>query len=114
MGIPNKLPRIPPKLFNIPCTIKVNEEISEEGEPQYSGTFEGNCIFVDKAKQVMNAEKQIIQLEGLLILPGDIFPTVDIIASGEVLVKNRTYHIYRSHRPHNPDGSVHHTEIEVM
>ena len=113
--IPKKLPPIPKKLFNIPCTVVINQEgISEDGEPLEAITVETNCIFVDKAKQVMDAEKHIIRLEGQLILYGDIAPSISTLGSGTATVNDREYKIYRCYRPHNPDGTVHHTEIEVM
>lgn len=112
--ISKKLPPIPKKLFNTPCKVVINNEgISEDGEPLEAVTIETKCIFVDKAKQVMDAEKHIIRLEGTLILDGDIAPGITI-ASGLASLNGNTWKIYRCYRPHNPDGSVHHTEIEVM
>lgn len=111
--LPSKLKPIPKVLFKTPCYISINETINEDSEPVYEALYVGKCIVIDKAKQVLNAEKHIIRIEGTLILDGDIAPGV-IIASGEVIVNNVTKKIYRCYRPHNPDGSVHHTEIEVM
>lgn len=113
--IKKKLPPIPKKLFNTPCSIVINQEgISEDGEPLEAFKLDTKCVFVDKAKQVMDAEKHLIRLEGQLILDGDIAPDLSIIATGTVTINDREYKIYRCSRPHNPDGSVHHTEIEVM
>ena len=113
--IPKKLPPIPKVLFNMPCTLVIYQEgISEDGEPLEALTLETKCIFVDKAKQVMDAEKHIIRLEGQLILDGDIAPNISTLSSGTATVNGIEYKIYRCCRPHNPDGSIHHTEIEVM
>ena len=111
--IPKKLRPIPKKLFNTKCYISINETINEDGEPVYESLYEGKCIVIDKAKQVMDAEKHIIRVEGTLILDGDIAPGITI-ASGIASFNGMTWKIYRCYRPHNPDGTVHHTEIEVM
>lgn len=111
--IPSKLPRIPPKLFNTKCHININETISEDGEPLYEHLYEGNCIVIDKVKTVMDPEKRIMRLEGTIILDGDIMPDV-IIATGEVLFNGISKKIYRCYKPRNPDGSVHHTELELI
>lgn len=112
--IPRKLKPIPKALFKIPCHIVIEDGITEDGEPNKLLDFKGKCIFIDKAKQIMDTEKHIIRLEGQLIIDGDIAPNLPILATGTVTVNDREYKIYRCYRPHNPDGSVHHTEIEVM
>ena len=112
--IPNKLRPIPKKLFTIPCSVVIEDGITEDGEPNKLLDYKGKCIFVDKAKQIMNAEKHIIKLEGQLIIDGDIAPNLTTLATGSATVNDRVYKIYRCYRPCNPDGTVHHTEIEVM
>ena len=113
--IPTRLPLIPKALFNTSCTVVIGKDgISEDGEPLEALRVETKGIFIDKAKQVMDAEKHIIRLEGQLILDGDIAPELSIIGTGTATINDREYKIYRCYRPHNPDGTVHHTEIEVM
>ncbi len=111
--IPNKLPRIPSKLFNTPCYISINETIGEDGEPLYEHLYKGKCIVVNKTKNVMDAEKHIIRLEGTIILDGDILPGVTI-SSGVAHLNGWEWKIYRCYKPQNPDGTVHHTELELM
>lgn len=113
--IPKKLPKIPPIAFSTPCTVVINQEgISEDGEPLQAFTFEGKAIYSQKAKQVMDAEKRIIRIEGSVIFDGNIAPNMPNLADGEVTVAGSTYKIYKSSRPRNPDGSVHHTKLELM
>lgn len=112
--LPSKLKPIPKVLFRTPCKVIIEDGITEDGEPNKLLDFSGKCVFVDKAKQVMDAEKHIIRIEGQLILDGDIAPSLSALATGIATINGRTYKIYRCYRPHNPDGSVHHTEIEVM
>lgn len=111
--IPKKLKPIPKVLFNTPCYISINETINEDGEPVYETLYEGKCIAINKSKQVMDAEKHIIRLEGTLILDGDIAPGVTV-ASGLASFNGVAWKIYRCFRPANPDGSIHHTELELM
>lgn len=113
--IPNKLPKLPPKLFNQDWTISIDREgISEDGEPLTAVTVATKCWYNGKAHQVINAEKQIIRLEGTLTAMGDLFPTLSVIATGMVSKGDKTHKIYKCERPLNPDGSVYATVLELM
>jgi hypothetical protein len=114
--IPNKLPQLPKKLFNQDWTISIGEgSINEDGEPAYDATVSAKCFYSGKAHQVMNAEKQIIRLEGTLIALGDLFPSVSVICTGIAQKgEQKPYKIYRCERPLNPDGSVYATVLELM
>lgn len=113
--IPNKLPKLPKKLFNQEWDVTIYQDgISEDGAPFVAATVNTNCFFDGKAYQVMSAEKQIIRLEGKLIALGDLFPTLQTISSGIAEKGELTYKIYKSQRPHNPDGTVYATILELM
>lgn len=113
--IPNKLPPLPKKLFNQLWNIAVDQEgISEDGEPLTAVEVTEKCWFNGKAHQVMNAEKQIIRLEGSLTAIGDLFPTLDNVATGTVQRGDKKYKIYKCNRPLNPDGTVYATILELM
>jgi len=114
--IPNKLPQLPKKLFNQDWTISFNQDgISEDGEPLTAVTVDAKCWYSGKAHQVMNAEKQIIRLEGTLIALGDLFPTLHEISTGIAKKDEQKAHkIYKCERPLNPDGSVYATVLELM
>ena len=109
-----KLP-FPNSLLNTKCTVKLNMEgLNEQGEPDAALTWQGKVIFFEKSKTVMTADNRIVSLEGRVIIKGDIAPNIEVIADGEVSVLGRTYQVYRSERARNPDGSVHHTVLELM
>ncbi len=113
--LPDKLPKLPKKLFNQEWTISIDQNgISEDGEPLTAATVTAKCWFSGKAHQVMNAEKQIIRLEGVLIALGDLFPELQSIASGTARKGEKQYKIYRCERPLNPDGTVYATVLELM
>lgn len=113
--IPNKLPQLPKKLFNQTWTISIDQEgLSEDGEPLTAVLVISKCWYNGKAHQVMNAEKQLIRLEGTLIALGDLFPTLSVVATGTVNRAGKAHKIYKCERPLNPDGSVYATVLELM
>jgi hypothetical protein len=114
--IPNKFPKLPKKLFNQEWTVSIDQKgISEDGEPLTAATVSDKKFwFNGKRKQVINAEKQIIRLEGTLIALGDLFPDQDAISTGIATKGEKAYKIYRCQRPLNPDGSVYATVLELM
>jgi len=113
--IPNKLPQLPKKLFNQDWTISIElEGISESGGPIIGQTVTPKCFYSGKSYQVMNAQKQIIRLEGKLIALGDLFPELTVIATGTATKGDKKHKIYKCERPLNPDGSVYCTVLELM
>lgn len=109
-----KLP-FPNHLLNTLCIAKLNADgLNEQGEPTAALTWEGKVIFFDKSRTTVTADNRIIRLEGRVIAKGDIAPSLEVISDGEVSVMGRTYVVYRSERARNPDGSVHHTVLELM
>lgn len=114
--IPNKLPPMPKKLFNQDWTITINQDgLSEDGEPLTAVTVTSKCWYTGKAHQIMNAEKQLIRLEGTLIALGDLFSTLPEISVGTAQKGEQKAHkIYKCERPLNPDGSVYATVLELM
>lgn len=113
--IPNKLPQLPKKLFNQDWTISIElNGISENGGPLVGPIVTPKCFYSGKSYQVMNAEKQIIRLEGKLIALGDLFPTLVEIATGTATKGTVKHKIYKCDRPLNPDGTVYATIMELM
>lgn len=112
--IPNKLPQVPDKMFNTPCNIKFfASKLSEDGERTVIADVDTMCIYGDKAKSIMDAEKRIVQLEGSIMVKGDIANELSI-SDGIVAVRGKQLKIYKVMRAMNPDGSVHHTTMELM
>lgn len=109
-------PRHLDRLLNNVCTVKLYQEgLSEEGEPLTSLNLENQkCRFVEKTKTVITADEKKVELVGKVILLGDIAPNIKKISGGEVIFNDSKYEIYQASRPRNPDGSVHHTTLELM
>lgn len=104
------------KLLNNQCDVYINREgISEEGEPLIALELKNQrCRFVEKTKVIINSDGKKVQLVGKIILLGDIAPNIKKISGGEVIINNSKYEIYQASRPRNPDGTVHHTSLELM
>lgn len=115
------------RLLNNKCDVKLYQEgLSEEGEPLTSLNLENQrCRFVEKTKIIITADGQKVELVGKVILLGDIAPNIKKISGGEVsniitmingkeIVNESKYKVYQASRPRNPDGSVHHTTLELM
>lgn len=91
--------------------IKVYSTVQgEEGEEE-TLLYEGKCIYTDKSKTVLNAERQLITLTGKAVIEGDINPKNQI--QGYMEVDNVKKKIYGTERPKNPDSSVFSTELNL-
>ena len=109
-----KLP-FPDWLLNIDYSLVLNDiGISEDGEPIKSMETSGKCIFGEKSKRIIDSEGKEINLLGKVIVKGDIAPSLKTVSDGVITINGRNYEIYAGYRPRNPDGTVHHTEFEVM
>ncbi|MFD3272675.1 hypothetical protein ACE3MS_21500 [Paenibacillus dendritiformis] len=98
--------------WNQVTPVKVYQtELSEDGEPVEDLIYDGKCFYDEKSRQVLNAERQLVQLSGLIIIEGDINPGK--LIEGYVLIGGERKVIYRTKRPRNPDGSVFSTELEL-
>ncbi|WP_300385141.1 hypothetical protein [Clostridium sp.] len=80
-----------------------------DGDYEEAKIYEGKCIYTDKSKQVLNAERQLITISGRATIKGDINPGK--IIEGYVIVSGAKKSIYNTERPTNPDGSVFSTEV---
>ena len=100
-----KLP-FPDFLLNTPIEVWATK-LGEDG-PEEEKIFEGKCIYTDKAKQVMTAEKQLITLTGKVVIKGPLE-----IDEGYIIVNNKKKIIYSIEKPINPDGSIFSTELNL-
>lgn len=104
MGL--KLP-FPDFLAN--TTIKVfSTELNENGGTDDTPVYDGKCIYTDKIRQVMNANRQLVTLSGKAVIKGNI-----AIKQGYVLKGEDKKNIFSIEKPQNPDGTVFSTEINL-
>ena len=104
------------RLLNNKCDVKLYQEgLSEEGEPLTSLELKNQkCRFVEKTKIIISSDGKKVELIGKVILLGDIAPKIKKISGGQVRINDLEYEIYQGSRPRNPDGTVHHTTLELM
>lgn len=100
-----KLP-FPKFLANTPIEV-YRSELGEDG-PEEEKIFIGKCIYTDKTKQVMTAEKQLVTLTGKAVIEGNIEVT-----EGFIKINGIRKNIFSIERPLNPDGSVFSTELNL-
>ena len=104
------------RLLNNKCDVVIYQEgLSEDGEPLTSLNLEKQkCRFVETTKIIISSDGRKIQLVGKVILLGDIAPTIKKRGGGQVIINDIEYEIYQASRPRNPDGTVHHTTLELV
>ena len=84
--------------------------LGEDGEEE-SLLYEGKCIYTDKSRAVLNAERKLITLSGKAVIESDV--NSGEVIQGYVLVKGAKKNIYSTERPLNPDGTVFSTELNL-
>ncbi|MGM1047604.1 MAG: hypothetical protein ACQEXX_15825 [Bacillota bacterium] len=98
--------------WNQVTPVKVYQtEISEDGEPVKDLIYDKKCFYDERSRQVLNAERQLVLLSGLVVIEGDINPGK--VIEGYVRIGDERKNIYQAKRPRNPDGSVFSTELEL-
>lgn len=115
MALNVKKLKFPKRLAVTNYEIELEQEgISEEGEPISALKINGKCIFSEKSKRIITEDGKKIELFGKIAIEGDIAPTLKSISSGNVIVNEKKYEIYKGYRPRNPDGSIFASEFELM
>lgn len=104
---------VKPWVCRVPVKVRLTGEIGEDSAPVELPPIETQCSFSEKQKQVLDAQRRMVTLEGMLLFPGDIAPDVAELA-GTVEIGGRRWTIYRGSRARNPDGTVNFTQLEVM
>lgn len=100
-------------LANTQIEVVLTGGLDEDGAPVEVEVYEGKCIYDEKARQILDAERRLVQLNAKAIIEGDIAPGRDI--EGYVMVEGTIKRsIHRAARPRNPDGSVFSTELELI
>lgn len=94
--------------------ILYQEGLSENGGPLKNLEISSKCRFVEQTKVIIDQDGKKIELVGIAVLVGDIAPDIKKISNGECYINGTKYFIYGARRPRNPDGSVHHTTLELM
>lgn len=90
------------------------EGISEDGEPLSAVSLDLVCNYQDKAKTVITADKQVVQLTAQAYFIGDIAPELPTVSNGEVEVFGVKRRIFQGEKARNPDGTVNYTRLDLV
>lgn len=108
---------VPPSVCHTVVTVTIESGLNRDGTPKVVEVIDRQCNYSEKSHQVLNADRQLIELPACALFDGDIAPGVDL--SGTVTVHNAgcpavTRRIYRAERARNPDGTVNFTKLELI
>jgi len=108
-----KLPKYPDFLLATPVSIYIEDGINEDGSPNVREVYSGKCRFSDKSGVSYADGKKQITLYGSIQCAGDIAPDIADLKGASVSINGGEYKAVKFMRPRNPDGSVHHTTLEL-
>lgn len=98
-----------------PVTVTIfREGLSEDGEPLEALKITALCNYQDKAKAVITADKQAVQLTAQAYFIGDIAPNLPTLSNGEIEVFGVKRKIFQSEKARNPDGTVNYTRVDLI
>ena len=104
-----------PQFCNTPVTVVIyGEGVDEDGAPEIKYSGEHECNYQDKAKTVLTAEKKVVQVSGVALIPGDIAPELPTMSGGYVEIFGVRREIVNGVKARNPDGTVNFTELDVI
>lgn len=102
------------KIFDsVDVLVTIEAGMSDNGVPIILDTFTGKCNFSEKSVRVYDSDGQAITLEGKAIIGGDVTPNIEK-PEGKVKIGNTEYKIHKFGRFRNPNGSIHHCELELI
>lgn len=104
---------VPPRACKTPCKVILTDGIGEDSAPRLAVEMTLKCNWQDTPRQILNAERQLIQLSGVALFDGDIAPQLDVLA-GTAEIHGKEWAIFRGTKCRNPDGTVNYTKLELM
>lgn len=107
----SKLP-YPPVKPNKEFTVNATEGLTVTGAQIVKESFTGLGHYVERHAWVQDSEGKRVESKGLAIFFHDICSTVKEL-TGSVVVDGLTKSIVVGKRLRNPDGTVHHVELEL-
>lgn len=98
-----------------PIRVILTSGVSRDGTPAEHTVFDGKCNYSEKSRQILDAERRLVQLEATALFPGDIAPEHEDIEGYAVIGGGAvTRTIHRAERARNPDGTVNFTRLDLM
>lgn len=87
--------------------------MDENGAPIVLDPIVTKCTLNESNLFIRETNGKLIRLESKVYIRGDIAPDV-LHLDGKAKLFDKEYNLYRASRPRNPDGSVHHTKLELI
>ena len=103
----------PTFLDRVPATITITSGLDANGVPAVVKTVTKKVTFNEQPKTRYDKDGKMTSLQGKILMSGDIASEVGTV-EGYVDIKGVLYQIHRGIRCRNPDGTIHHTELELM
>lgn len=89
-------------------------ELNEDGELESQLAIITTCNLQMGARASFTKDKEKIELSGVALFIGDLCPSLPVIASGTVRIKEQEYSINKGTKNLNPDGTVNYTTLELI
>ena len=107
--------KLPFPMWTLTSNVVVYQTIrNDEGENVKHKLFKGPCRYDKKSRTTMNAQREIIELSGLIVCPDDILTSADKRHPLLVEVNGEEKRVYDTNQPDNPDGSIFSTELRLI
>lgn len=103
------------KFCNTPVKVSIDStELNEDGELAEAYTVYTKCNLQMGARASFTKDKEKIELAGIALFIGDLYPALPVIASGTVTIGGQEYSINKGTKNLNPDGTVNYTTLELV
>lgn len=110
-----KYPRlVPDSVCNTDITVYRTGGLNRDGSPKLTTIYEGKCLYSEKSRTKLTADKQLITLSGEALFNDDIAPDTDTITGEVSIFSGITRVIFSSEKAKNPDGTVNYTRLELI
>lgn len=105
---------VPDAVCTTPIRIVWTSGVTADGAPAETTAYTGRCNYAEKSREILDAERRLVRLEAVALLPGDPLPGQDISGTAVIGDGRTKRRIYRASRARNPDGTVNFTQLELM
>jgi len=96
-----------------PIVVSVTEGMTSGGAPNVIATYDGYCTFSEKLKTIRGKDGEYLELIATCSIGCDIAPSAKKI-SGSAVINSVTYKVHSAKRLRNSDGTINHTELELI
>ena len=102
--------KLPFPMWTLNATVKVVViGYNEDNAPTETILYSGKARYDRKSRQIMNAQRELINISGMVVCVGDI--AFDRTQTVHVEVDGAMMRVVQTNKPANPDGSTYSTEF---